>query len=154
MAHPRNTIDNLLYRLVIQEDGCFVWPGQLRPDGYGIGRLNAKQVRVHCVIYEHFRGLVLEGKVLHHTCKNRACCNPEHLVPLGRVENIRTDRPDHWGKYQREKTHCKNGHEFTPQNTYIHANGTRHCKACQSIRSRDCHRRQKAREVANGAFNR
>jgi hypothetical protein len=27
------------------------------------------------------------------------------------------------------QTHCKNGHEFTPENTY-HYRGLRHCRAC------------------------
>lgn len=28
------------------------------------------------------------------------------------------------------QTHCKHGHQFSDGNTYIAANGTRHCKAC------------------------
>ncbi len=28
------------------------------------------------------------------------------------------------------QTHCKHGHEFTEQNTYRKANGTRACRAC------------------------
>lgn len=27
-------------------------------------------------------------------------------------------------------THCKHGHEFTPENTCIRSNGNRHCKTC------------------------
>ena len=30
------------------------------------------------------------------------------------------------------QTHCKHGHEFTPENTLLAANGTRHCKACRA----------------------
>ncbi len=31
---------------------------------------------------------------------------------------------------QKRKTHCKHGHEFTPENTRTKANGTRCCRAC------------------------
>jgi hypothetical protein len=29
------------------------------------------------------------------------------------------------------KTHCKNGHEFTPENTRVSSQGYRTCKTCQ-----------------------
>lgn len=32
---------------------------------------------------------------------------------------------------KRAQTHCKNGHEFTPENTYIH-NETRNCRICRA----------------------
>lgn len=38
------------------------------------------------------------------------------------------------------KTHCGNGHEFTPQNTYICVDRdgcvVRHCRTCNSIRKK------------------
>jgi hypothetical protein len=40
-------------------------------------------------------------------------------------------------KKRREKTHCKNGHEFSPENTRIDGNGKyqwRVCKSCHRIR--------------------
>lgn len=35
------------------------------------------------------------------------------------------------------KTECINGHAFTPENTYIASNGTRHCKACMKVREKN-----------------
>lgn len=29
-------------------------------------------------------------------------------------------------------THCVNGHEFTPENTYLSPNGRRGCKTCRA----------------------
>lgn len=34
------------------------------------------------------------------------------------------------------KTHCKNGHEFTPENTYIYSENKRCCKTCKANRCR------------------
>ena len=34
------------------------------------------------------------------------------------------------GEINRRKTHCKNGHEFSPENTYLKKSG-RECKTCQ-----------------------
>ena len=35
---------------------------------------------------------------------------------------------------RKAQTHCKRGHEFTADNTYKAANGTRHCRACARLR--------------------
>jgi len=37
----------------------------------------------------------------------------------------------------RDKTHCRNGHEFTVENTYVNRRGSRECRACR----RNAHRR-------------
>lgn len=37
------------------------------------------------------------------------------------------------GDYNRNKTHCKHGHEYTPENTYYKKNGGRDCRTCQKI---------------------
>lgn len=39
-------------------------------------------------------------------------------------------------EFQRSKTHCKNGHEFTIKNTRIY-NGHRQCRQCERERPRD-----------------
>jgi hypothetical protein len=36
------------------------------------------------------------------------------------------------------KTHCLNGHEFTPENTYVHK-GHRNCKTCRRAYSKARH---------------
>lgn len=72
----------------------------------------------------------LEGKVVRHTCDNPPCFLYEHLV-LGTVADNNSDRVARGRHHNAVKTHCKNGHEFTPENTYRRSdNGGRRCKAC------------------------
>lgn len=52
--------------------------------------------------------------------------------------------PGNWpckDRVRSAKTHCKNGHALTPENTRIHANGARICYTCQ----REYHRTRKVR---------
>lgn len=30
-----------------------------------------------------------------------------------------------------KKSHCRNGHEYTPENTYVSPKGQRYCRACR-----------------------
>lgn len=36
--------------------------------------------------------------------------------------------------WNRHKTHCKYGHEFSPENTYLTMEGSRACRACGRAR--------------------
>lgn len=46
-------------------------------------------------------------------------------------------REGHAGKYQASKTRCKNGHDFTPENTYRSPNrNERQCRKCRSAATR------------------
>lgn len=51
-------------------------------------------------------------------------------------------REDVWGRPRvslranSPKTHCVNGHEFTPENVYRKPNGKRYCRTCSIARSR------------------
>jgi hypothetical protein len=88
--------------------------------------------------------------ILHH-CDNPPCINVEHLYEGTMLDNIR-DRQER-GRYvnwQAEKTHCKHGHEFTPENTY-HWGRRRNCKACSANRLRQYRERLKAAKNAEVA---
>jgi hypothetical protein len=37
------------------------------------------------------------------------------------------------GETNRSKTHCKHGHEYTHENTYLKKGGGRECKTCQKV---------------------
>lgn len=104
---------------------CRIWTGNL--DHYGYGRFSKR--RVHVVIYEHVFGSVIPGNVVHHRCDQRDCHEPLHLVEMTRAAHVRIHAP----------TRCKNGHEFTPENTYWIPGrpGQRKCRACHRRRQRE-----------------
>ena len=66
---------------------CWLWQGELNRNGYGRVWVQGKRLMAHRVIYEAIIGPIPEGMVLDHLCRNRACCNPQHLEPVTVREN-------------------------------------------------------------------
>lgn len=174
----------------LNDSGCWEWTAYLA-QGYGHFRINQPRSTplTHRLAYETLVGPVPHGLDLDHLCRNRACCNPEHLEPVSRRVNllrgetfpawnaIKTHCPEGHpydgdnliirekkdGRSSREcrecrrafdrkrgredpkkryyykprervrVSHCKVGHEFTPENTITRPNGTRRCRICDNL---------------------
>jgi len=117
-------------------NGCWLWVGMVTHDGYPYwGTTKNKSVYAHRFIYEQEIGPIPDGLTLDHLCKTRNCVNPAHMDPCTLQENIA--RGDYG--WRARQTHCKNGHEFTPENTYFNPNGGRNkagrrqCRECGRV---------------------
>lgn len=110
--------------------GCWEWQRAIT-NGYGVVQdLRAhRQTQAHRAVYELHHGPIPEGMTLDHLCRNRACVNPNHLEPVSRGENVL--RGEGHAAVNARKTHCKRGHEFTPENSYYAPNGKgKRCREC------------------------
>jgi len=85
-------IDHLRSRVEVDEFGCWNFTGGLSNTtpgkGYGRMSINGRMHYTHRIAYEALVGPVPEGLDLDHLCRNRKCCNPEHLEPVTRRENL------------------------------------------------------------------
>lgn len=83
-------------------------------------------------------------------------CHRNDIPDDNRIENLRWDTASantfdkiaNGNHYQSAQTHCKHGHEFTPENTMLHARGRgRRCRACMHAQSKA---RWRAKAEKNG----
>lgn len=121
-----------LSKISVSESGCWEWIGQLRK-GYGIFSLKNQSKTAHRIMYELMKDVKLEkGVELDHLCKNRKCVNPDHIEKVsGKDNTLRGMGPTAINARRKE---CINGHEFTPENTYIRPDdGARDCKTCARL---------------------
>jgi hypothetical protein len=133
-------------------DECWPWLAGCDRDGYGkfavgLGGHRQRHVSAHRFGYELLVGPIPDGQVVCHSCDNPPCCNPAHWF-LGTPRENNDDKVAKgrhaklWGTPLRNsrKTHCRRGHELTPQNTRIYIRGgheQRRCKSCEPINTRE-----------------
>lgn len=121
-------IDNFNKHWILDiETGCWLWLGSLNKYGYGQFLFNNKTLKAHRFSYEYHIGPIPDGLVIDHLCRVPECVNPNHLEAVTQQENVQRGI----GNPNKNKTHCKNGHEFTDENTYVDKNGSRYCRECK-----------------------
>jgi hypothetical protein len=139
---------------LVEKTFCWRWGGATarKKKPYGKMWTGKRNRLVHRVAYEVFRdGGEIQGRQIHHTCMNKWCVNSWHMKAVSSAERIKEQGV--WGRprrtrmsprllaakvvfnFNRAKTHCKGGHAFSSQNTYIKPSGERVCRACAKERA-------------------
>lgn len=68
--------------------GCWLFVGTWTTgNGYGKTYWRGAHRVLHRVVYEILMGEIAPGLVLDHTCRVRACSNPDHLEPVTQQVN-------------------------------------------------------------------
>lgn len=143
--------EDRFWQYVDKADDCWRWTGGEK-NGYGTFFLNGRSVQAHRYAYELSFGPIPAGFTLDHACHtavaavcgdgarcpHRSCVRPDHMEPLSLEDNIARGGNG-------AKTHCKRGHEFTPENTYVMKRGGRSCRAC--LRLHQANQRARRREL-------
>jgi hypothetical protein len=86
--NPSGDLKRLWSNVKKVEGQCWEWLGCHNPDGYGFMHCKGKSTPVHQLVYESMKGAVPDGLELDHLCRNRGCCNPDHLEPVTHAENM------------------------------------------------------------------
>ena len=125
---------------------CWIWTAFCNADGYGVFGTGAKTlISPHRFSWELHFGPIPDGLWVLHKCDNPPCVNPSHLFLGTQLDNIQDmlskGRASH---YQRNKTHCKHGHPFSKENTYVYLGKQRMCRTCHRDRERDRARERRA----------
>jgi len=108
-------------------DDCWLWTGYCGYWGYGRlpfrweGRI-ASRYSYYINIDEDFNRELF----VCHSCDVPACVNPAHLW-LGTTKDNMQDMASKGRGNSQKKTHCPQGHEYTPENTYIRLGKTKTC---------------------------
>lgn len=130
----------------VTESGCWLWLGHLTRTGYGLGRFgsNLKIVQAHRHFYTVFKGEIPDGLTIDHLCRVRSCVNPDHLEAVSMRTNVL--RGSSVSANNSRKTVCKNGHEFSNDNTWLFTDKkgriSRKCKECSKANFRKWYRRK------------
>lgn len=109
---------------------CWIWTRGKLSNGYAVVSYQGKNRLAHRLAYTIFRRPIPDGLQIDHLCGNRACVNPDHLEPVtARANTLRSEAPSAANALA---THCKRGHEFTAENTYVSVAGGRVCRTCSA----------------------
>jgi hypothetical protein len=141
-------IDAITARAQRTPDGCWLYVGTLDKHGYGV-LVTSTQRLAHRAVHEALIGPIPKGMDVDHlchtpeacaggsSCPHRRCINPAHLSAKTRRDNWL--RGSSITARNLAKTHCPQGHEFSPENTAVctrpDGRTWRRCRTCHRARN-------------------
>ena len=72
---------------ILKSNDCWFWTASKTKQGYGMFSVSGKSMPAHRFSFLLHKGEIGTGLVIHQTCENSACVNPEHLIPQSRSQN-------------------------------------------------------------------
>jgi len=136
------SLNSRFWSKVEKTESCWNWTAYIHKSGYGRFYLNGKIEHSHRLSYEEKYGKIPQGLQIDHLCRNRKCCNPDHLEAVTHLVNVQRGLAGKINNNQSKKTHCPQGHEYNEENT-VDISGRRHCRLCRQIRARQDYQRKK-----------
>lgn len=140
----RDPIEDRYHRKVDRRgpDECWPWLAGLTSDGYGQFMHPAGDGK-RCPLAHRFgwglrNGAIPDGMVIDHTCHDprtcaggatcphRQCQNPAHWALVPPTANNTVGRQRTYA----HRTHCSQGHEYTPENTRVYLRGGTPRRVC------------------------
>tara|TARA_B100002019_G_scaffold144761_1_gene124829 strand:- start:209 stop:628 length:420 start_codon:yes stop_codon:yes gene_type:complete len=64
---------------IIKTKDCHFWTASKTKQGYGMFSYEGKSIPAHRFAYMAYVGNIEENKIVHQSCNNTYCVNPEHL---------------------------------------------------------------------------
>lgn len=143
---PVRTVDRAALMWVkLDVADCWLFTGWRCAGGYGRFWSGAKLVQAHRWVWEYLVGPIPDGLELDHLCRQRACCNPDHLEAV--TPRVNTFRSRAVSTQNAVKTHCPQGHPYAGENLIVRyrpAGIERRCRACVRETGQRYRARQKA----------
>jgi len=81
---------------VAKGDGCWMWEGNGRRDGYARFSIGGRMVPAHRFAYELAHGAIPVGIDIHHRCEEPGCVRPDHLEGLSFLRHQAVDEKAPW----------------------------------------------------------
>ena len=86
MKFPQKAIDRFNIK-VNKTNDCHVWSAARQKQGYGMFSYDGKSMPAHRFSYLLHKGNIAENMVVHQTCENNGCVNPNHLILQTKSQN-------------------------------------------------------------------